>query len=147
MPKLILTKMLSQKKMVKQSHSYLKYALAWFYLAGCWPAQLVIDLFDQHQRFVVCCPLHCHDCESFYISRSSFTHSLYVQVGKVSIYPDLSKCLEKFRFAPNKALDTYFYKVTQIAQSIVCNWNLFVQSSFFVHFTVNRIRKNPQKEI
>ena len=31
--------------------------LAWSYLAGRSPEQLVIDLFAQHQRFDVCCPL------------------------------------------------------------------------------------------
>ena len=31
--------------------------LAWSYLAGSLPEQLVIDLFAQHQRFAVCCPL------------------------------------------------------------------------------------------
>ena len=31
--------------------------LAWSYLAARSPEQLVIDLFEQHQRFAVCCPL------------------------------------------------------------------------------------------
>ena len=31
--------------------------LAWCYLAGSLPVQLVVDLFAQHQRFAVCCPL------------------------------------------------------------------------------------------
>ena len=31
--------------------------LAWLYLAGSSPGQLVIDLFAQHQRFAVCCQL------------------------------------------------------------------------------------------
>ena len=31
--------------------------LAWPYLAEKWPGKLVIDLFAQHQRFAVCCPL------------------------------------------------------------------------------------------
>ena len=31
--------------------------LAWPYLAGSSPGQLVIDLFAQHQRFIVCCQL------------------------------------------------------------------------------------------
>ena len=31
--------------------------LAWPYLAGSSPGQLVIDLFAQHQRFAVCCQL------------------------------------------------------------------------------------------
>ena len=30
--------------------------LAWSYLAGRSPEQLVIDLYAQHQRFAVCCP-------------------------------------------------------------------------------------------
>ena len=30
--------------------------LAWSYLAGGSPEQLVTDLFAQHQRFAVCCP-------------------------------------------------------------------------------------------
>ena len=30
--------------------------LAWSYLAGGSPEQLVIDLFALHQRFAVCCP-------------------------------------------------------------------------------------------
>ena len=29
--------------------------LAWPYLAGSSPGQLVIDIFAQHQRFAVCC--------------------------------------------------------------------------------------------
>ena len=29
--------------------------LAWPYLAGSSPGELVIDLFAQHQRFAVCC--------------------------------------------------------------------------------------------
>ena len=29
--------------------------LAWSYFAGRSPAQLAIDLFGQHQRFVLCC--------------------------------------------------------------------------------------------
>ena len=33
-----------------------KCILVWVYLQACWTAQLVMDLFVQHQRFAVCCP-------------------------------------------------------------------------------------------
>ena len=40
--------------------------LAWSCLAVRWPAQLVIDLFGQHQRFAVCLPHSCALDKIFY---------------------------------------------------------------------------------
>ena len=43
--------------------------IAWFYLAGRSPEQLVIDLFAQHQLFAVCCllviPIRIHQNSQF----------------------------------------------------------------------------------
>ena len=47
--------------------------LAWFYLAGSSPEQQVIDLFAQHQRFAVCCPLLRQSGAIFHCEKAKFS--------------------------------------------------------------------------